>query len=333
MMKIMTVLLGYTTALDHWRSCASVSNRLLHKSFVGASDERKRATSCARSELIQKHCRQTSLKYLRSHPGSHVIVVGTRIKTGSHAGFAHSFSALPSCSCMQSNLHFEGDRILVSTPEFCFLQMAAHLPLEQLIALGYELCGTYAKFGDRTFYGAHQLTSPRKLDSFLSRVRGINGLEKAKRALRYVLPNSASPMETILSMLLTLPYSLGGYGIQAPQLNRRIDIPASFRRATSHPFFVCDLYWEDAKLAIEYDSDFAHAGINKTVQDAIRRSILTGLGFLVLSVTNPQIKNERALNQIAYLVAKQTGKRLRYEKNTFLRNQRKLRSLLLAKGC
>lgn len=325
----MAILLGYTTALDYWRSCSQAADRSLRADLLGTLDERKSATAQVRSELSSYQARRVCATYLKRIPGSHAIIIGKQVKPIPRTGTAHVFSELPACSCVCADHDFKGERVFVSSPEFCFLQMATVLSLEQLIVLGYELCGTYACLGDATCYGVHPLSSPRKIGVFLGNATGSRGVVKARRALRYILANSASPMETALSMLLTLPHLLGGYGIEAPRLNHRIDLSASLKRTTSHSFFVCDLYWEQERLAIEYDSDLAHAGINKTVQDAMRRSLLTGMGISVLSVTNPQIKNDRAFDQLAHVVAKRVGKRLRYDEREFAARRRKLRSALL----
>ena len=52
----------------------------------------------------------------------------------------HVFSVNTPTSCFVNI----GEGLMVSTPEFCFLQLAARLPLAKLIELGYELCGTYS---------------------------------------------------------------------------------------------------------------------------------------------------------------------------------------------
>ncbi|MFR1640804.1 MAG: hypothetical protein ACLSVD_17725 [Eggerthellaceae bacterium] len=34
-------------------------------------------------------------------------------------------------------------------------------------------------------------------------------------------------METMLAMMLCLPYGLGGYGLEKPLINHRVDVPSS----------------------------------------------------------------------------------------------------------
>ncbi|MBE5711282.1 MAG: hypothetical protein EGQ84_02670, partial [Slackia sp.] len=64
----------------------------------------------------------------------------------------------------QSFMRIE-DGLYVSTPEMAFCEMANALSLEQLMALGFELCGTYRRastFGSAR-YDATPLTSPGAL--------------------------------------------------------------------------------------------------------------------------------------------------------------------------
>lgn len=325
----MTIILGYNTAVDYWRSCALIPERKVWRGFLGDSNLRKSATTNALNATDDPAAKASAQKYLESAPNSHLILVGKRSSHQLPFSSVHTHKNIPPRSFMSSNSLSTEDQVFVSVPEFCFLQMANILPLEKLIAYGFEICGTYARHTQGTFFGARPLTTPRKLTEFLSRASGFQGIQKARRALRCILPRSASPMESALTMLLCLPYSLGGYGISQPKLNQRIDIPQQAKKRSYSPFYVCDLYWEQAALAIEYDSDFAHAGLNKTVKDAMRRSDLTGIGISVLSVTWAQLLDSRALNDIAHIIARHTGKRLRYVDPAFTQKHQHLRSLIL----
>lgn len=169
---------------------------------------------------------------------------------------------------------------------------------------------------------------PRSSRIFLSNARGFKGIVVARRAVRHIIANSASPMETNLAMMLCLPYALGGYGIAQPKMNHRVDIPDSLRHCGDSSYRICDLYWPDAALAIEYDSDLAHAGIYKTASDAVRRSTLEALGMAVMSITWPQVVDAAVFDHLAHLVARKTGKQLRYDLDSFKWQQRKLRSLI-----
>ena len=244
----------------------------------------------------------------------------------------HVFSGeTPACCFMHVDTG-----LFVSSPEFCFLQLANQLPLVKLIELGYELCGTYSlpTAGDpdipaRGFYSRQPLTSTDRLDAFIAGMPNVKGRKKALRALRYILDSSASPMETKLSILLTLPYLLGGFGLITPELNGRIIIPKAIRKSASRASFACDLYWPDYALAVEYDSDQYHTGSKRIADDAKRKNALASLGVTIITITKQQIYNPAELEKAARLLAKNMDKRLLYDKPRFAVAHHELRKLLL----
>lgn len=191
---------------------------------------------------------------------------------------------------------------------------------------------------DKTLYNRPQLTSTKALNGFSAKMKGINGQVKACRALRFIADGSASPMETILVMLLTLPHKLGGYGLPMPELNKRIDIrrdaaynfhdPKSVQR-TDKSCYKCDLYWPEVDLAVEYDSDSYHTGSERIAGDAKKRLDLHTLGIEVLTTTRGQIQSVTEFDRLAKAIAKKLEKRLRYENPQFMDARRELREYLL----
>jgi len=227
------------------------------------------------------------------------------------------------------------DELWVSSPEYCFLQMAGSLSLAKLIELGYEFCGAYslpaandANPPDRGFYYRKQLTSTKKLEAFISDMSGVRGYQKAKRALRYLIDNSASPMETKLSILLTLPYLLGGFGLIAPELNSRIIPSKTARKSTSKSFYTCDLFWPEYSLAVEYDSAQQHTGSEHINSDAKKKNALTLMGITVITVTKQQLYSTVELEKVARILATCLDKRLRFKKKSFVVNHSELRRQL-----
>jgi len=233
-----------------------------------------------------------------------------------------------------------GGGVFVSSPELCFFQMARELSLIRLIELGFEFCGTYslaAEYTIRTNPVAakvglnvrRSLTTKKKLLAFSSRIKGERGTAKALRALRYISDGSASPMETILVMFLSLPCKLGGYGLPMPELNARIDPVKAAKKSASKDYYFCDLYWPDANVPVEYDSDTHHTGAERIASDNKRRNSLTVAGVNVITVTNQLIRNRKELEKVAKQLAAITGKRLRTSTNPkFFEAQNELRTLL-----
>ena len=228
------------------------------------------------------------------------------------------------------------DGLFVSSPEFCFLQMASLLPLAGLILLGYELCGTYSipaagdqNVPERGFNIRKPLTNTKRLGAFLDRMPGVKGHKKAVRALYYVLEGSASPMETKLSIFLTLPYKLGGFGFPRPELNWRVAPSKTDKRFSNKESYVLDLFWPSHDFAIEYDSTIFHTGQKQISDDLKKKNALAMMGITVVSVTKQQLYGIGEFRKTAGVIAKCLGKRLRCDKPGFDDAHSGLRRLLL----
>jgi very-short-patch-repair endonuclease len=225
-----------------------------------------------------------------------------------------------------------GQGLLTCSPELCFLQMAENLPLLKLIELGFEFCGTYSLAADgikeATLQLGKPLTSKAKLQALVAKMNGRRGKKNATRALKYVVDGSASPMETMLAMLLSLPQNLGGYGLAKPLLNQRIDVVKTAKRASRKDHYVCDLYWQEVKLDVEYDSDLFHTGSSRISDDSKRRNALTYLGIQVITITRQQLYTSGEFDKAVRLIAKRLGKRLHYSNPKFAKKHQELRALL-----
>jgi len=180
-----------------------------------------------------------------------------------------------------------------------------------------------------SLYNHPPLTSVKALKFFLSRMEGVNGRKKAERALRYISDWSASPMETIVFMLLTLPYKHGGYGLPKPEFNKRIDIRKIAKQRPDKTFYKCDLFWPKENLAIEYDSDLHHTGPERIEGDSIKRLDLKALGIEVVTVTRGQVQNTEEFESVAKSIAKSLGKRLWFKEPGFKKARNELHDFLL----
>lgn len=96
--------------------------------------------------------------------------------------------------------------LYISTPEATFLQLGKELSLIQLITIGYELCGSYGLSVQSSsgFLRREPRSNPQLIERYLEKCEGIHGVKAAKRASSYLIKGSASPMESLLSMLLCL---------------------------------------------------------------------------------------------------------------------------------
>ncbi|MCL2332838.1 MAG: hypothetical protein FWC54_05080 [Actinomycetia bacterium] len=205
---------------------------------------------------------------------------------------------------------------VVSSPELCFVQMASALTLVELVQFGFELCGKYrldaGHDSNRGFRDDDPLTSVAQLERYISKASGMRGRKNAQTALRYMADNSASPMETILTMLLTLPYRLGGFGFSMPLLNCPVRIRGDANKAPGRASYYCDLYWPEEQVDVEYDSDSYHLTSGQITKDSKRRNALFKAGATVVSVTKGQIQNRAELRKVAKLLSDYLEKRLVY---------------------
>jgi len=233
-----------------------------------------------------------------------------------------------------------GEGFLVASPELCFFQMASELPFAKLIELGYELCGTYSlptggladearKAGGGAIYNLEPLTSVKRLSAFVTQMSGRHGVKRAIQALQYIVDGSGSPMETILSILLVLPYRLGGYGFTLPEMNRRIDPKAAAAKNPGKQFYKCDLLWKKHAVAVEYDSKLHHSEERNISVDSIKRGDLDLSGVYVITVTDKQVYQVEELEKVARRLASKMGRRIQIRYPKFSTRHSELRSLLL----
>lgn len=220
------------------------------------------------------------------------------------------------------------DGLYVSTPEMAFCEMASVLSLERLIALGFELCGTYRRAS--TFglarYDATPLTSPGALASFIEKSPQFKGVKKARRALPCILAGSASPRESELAMLLCLPYSLGGYGLPHPTMNAEMPLPKNVA-ATGRSSLRCDLYWPVARLDVEYDSAEFHSAERLLANDSMRRIALESMDVTSVNLTVEHLRRASLFDEAAQGIARILGKRVRLPGDFRLKQERLWREL------
>ena len=212
-----------------------------------------------------------------------------------------------------------GECVLVPTPEFCFLLLACHVELVELIRLGMELCGHYRLVGgptnnlaqsNRTIYNCDALTTPDRLRAFVESMNGFPGRTRALKACQHIASGACSPMETNVYLLLCLPSHLGGYALPKPILNAKRPVNRDAASFTLSHTLIPDLYWTSARLDIEYDSDEFHADSESLRKGARRTLALRAMHIDVMSLTYDMVCDERAFESIARLIARRVGKRL-----------------------
>lgn len=221
-----------------------------------------------------------------------------------------------------------GDGVFVVSPEMLFFQMARRMHWAVLALLGMELCGNYLvePLGRRR---EEPLTTPSRLVAFSRQLDGMPGIGTARKALRYILPNSWSPMESKCMLLLCLPRTVGGYGFPLPEFNVGVYVPRELRCSDGRERHYCDLYWERVRLDVEYDSNEAHEGPGAAVRDSQRAATLAALGIKVVSLRSGDVHNAMAFDGAARKIGVLLKVRQRSESKSMLEARIALRKLIL----
>ena len=222
------------------------------------------------------------------------------------------------------------DSIFVLSPEECFLRVAPKLAAPLRIMLAMELAGTYS-FSPTTgsySFGVPSVATISSLSKHCAETPHSNSslLDKTVRVLTWAVDDSASPMETIVVMLLSVPYRHGGYGIERPVLNVPLDHDGNVAPAGTPGTRKPDIAWPAHKLALEYNGRDYHHGIDDYARDSDRRDELEHLGYRVIPVSAEKLYDVRRFHELAMEVAHVTGKKLQLpngfaEKRDLLRSQ------------
>ena len=214
-----------------------------------------------------------------------------------------------------------GNGIYLSSPRFLFLQLVPILSEAELIALGCELCGFYSCWKapsslrpnteptdyKGTTYELKPATTAQKLAAYIDRSQGMRGVRSARKALDWVLDNSASPAETAVYLLLCLPRRMGGYGLPKPELNVKVRVTTS----TTHEMRYPDLFWAGCSLDVEYQSDLSHTGEWMRYRDSRRAVELEAERITVLPLTRLQLLDVDQFNSFVTSVRRIMNRRAR----------------------
>lgn len=214
---------------------------------------------------------------------------------------------------------------MVASPELLFLQLASKLDIHRLILLGLQLCS----YPPGSPSGA--ITTKQKLKTFLAKTSGHRVQRKAIRATMYLENGSASVMESIAYMILTLPYVLGGYGLKGAVFNHEIRLKDEAGKRLGQKRCFADLYYGPAKLAVEYESFAFHSSPLEQGKDAIRSEILGRQGVIVMHLSTIQLYDKDACKDFAFNLATRLGKRIQIRTKKFNEMNTLLRALLPTK--
>ena len=167
----------------------------------------------------------------------------------------------------------------IVSPELLFAQLADSFSLPALVQLGHELCGHFSRDAQEPLEGVvtmglTQATSVESLDSFLSKLKYMHGIVKARTAIQYVADHAMSAPEAVLSTIYSLPPEECGYGMGPVTLNSqvRMNEPAdSAAKKSRYP----DIMFSFAPIGINYDGE-DHLNLSEIVDTALKVAFSEG---------------------------------------------------------
>lgn len=198
-----------------------------------------------------------------------------------------------------------------------------------------EFAGSYRLMGsaegENTTYGVPRSINRGDVSMFLDAWPALRGVMRARQAVGYAFDGSASPMETGLVLMLTLPPELGGYGLPRPRLNERVPEVLESLPLSSQREIIVDLFWPEARLVLEYDGREFHEGRGaaKITADSERKNTLAALGYAVLSATSGQVTRMGHLDLLARQIAHLLGVELPVPTDLQRIRRLRLRAMLL----
>lgn len=153
--------------------------------------------------------------------------------------------------------------LYTACPELVVLHMAAYKSSLQLTKLIMELCGSYTLYPnpdvhEKAKLNVEPVTSIDRIRSYLGRVGVRGGLDRLRLALNMAMEGSASPGETRMALMMSMPLEQGGYGFARPHLNAEVVTPEWERAHVGGETYYLDAFWQDAYADLEYESTEFH---------------------------------------------------------------------------
>lgn len=235
--------------------------------------------------------------------------------------------------------------VYVFTPAFCVLQVASiarrlvgddvgkEFALVIVARVACEMCGSYSiSNGKSGLVKRVPLMTVAELATLVIVLPAAKGVGLLRTAIPYIIPNTRSPKETDVFLLLCLPPRLGGFGLPRPQSNYAIDLRAV--RAgffANWPSCTVDFYWGQVRLIVEYDSRDYHdeQGEEKVRQDEERAQALRELGYVVVTVRRNDLYSARLFRAKVQEIADALMLELPAATPEFVRANETLRMMLL----
>ncbi|WP_417119067.1 hypothetical protein [Olsenella phocaeensis] len=185
-----------------------------------------------------------------------------------------------------------------------------------------EMCGSYGRdprdpLRGACTYGLRPLQRLEDFSGFLAGCSRMRGIALARQAAHLAVESAASPMESLLALLLSLPPELGGIGLEKPLVNQPLDLGPS-GRGVQHRRLRPDLYFPGLELALEYDSGEWHDLAEQRREDVRRMQDYAALGIVACPIVFDDLRTpaaaETLLARVISSSSRHMGKRLARER-------------------
>lgn len=316
-----TLIIGYNTAIEFWRAARVASSSLQEPETVGRTYGRlpQTPTSLARR----------AIELLGAEAPIDVVApkVGARMK--SPLIRAHSCAApLPA-----NSLFYIDDDIAVCRMPAVLVQLARGSTPVELARIAYEMTGTYGfEAGNRSdvVQDLRPLLDLGELKGYARscRATGTRGSRIAADALRCVVPNSNSPRETDVAIILMMLRSMGGFDLPGFAMNPTIRLSSHLEAIVGSDTLTPDFYWPDRKVILEYESEKYHRTPAAMNRDERRRRAFESEGYRVMRLMNDVLKTNDELNSFMTQLAQALGIYRRPASQRMLDRRRQLREEL-----
>lgn len=220
--------------------------------------------------------------------------------------------------------------IYVSNVAFCAQQVTTLLDELELIEHLFELCGQYGLplRSEDPYTVRAPLITPHDLQRHVACAPGQRGINRLRRALRYVQGGVRSPMETALVIPIVGPRRLGGLNIKTVQVARRVDVAGRARNLTRRSYFECDALLPKSRTDLEYDG-IIHEEAEQAAIDTERANAMAAMGYSVMNVNRFVLFDPAAFRRLMLAIMQREGRRVDRLPREFFCKQEELRRFVL----
>lgn len=239
----------------------------------------------------------------------------------------------------------DDEDLYVVSPAFHIVLRCLELPFPAALMVAMEFCGTYelrptletgfAKRPRALCHGEEIRRAIRHIDERRAAGSQLKGIRTARMVAQEVIDGSASPRESGLAAVLSVPKRQGGAGLGGLVLNYERELTGAagaFLPGQRH--LIYDLFWPDSRLGLEYDSSTWHTEDGARDKDGRRRLAADAMGDELLSVSPTLCRRPAIVDELVETVASKLGRPGSKGASERTRaRQAKLRSICLGRHC